>query len=101
MTRRGGGLALAALLLANAAAGRAGIAGQTPAFKSETRLVVLQATVLDQHGELVTSLDQRAFSVFENGKRQPITLFRKDDVPVSVGLLIDNSGSMRTIRPKV
>jgi VWFA-related protein len=74
---------------------------QTPAFHTETRLVVLQATVKNARGELVTNLDRGAFTVYENGKRQPITVFRRDDVPVSLGLLIDNSGSMRTLRTKV
>src|SRR5260370_4208648 len=72
-----------------------------PTFRAETRLVVLQATVRDVHGALVTDLDQGAFTVYENGQRQAITLFRRDDVPVSVGLLIDNSGSMRTARSRV
>ena len=76
-------------------------AGQTPSFRTETRLVVLHATVLNSRGGRVTDLDQRAFTVFENGKRQPITLFRRDDVPISVGLLIDNSGSMRPLRGRV
>jgi VWFA-related protein len=70
-------------------------------FRSATRLVVLHATVTNKHGELVTNLDERAFSIFENGKRQPLSLFRRDDVPVSIGLLIDNSGSMRSLRAKV
>ncbi len=52
-------------------------------------------------GELVTNLERGAFTVYENGKRQPITLFRRDDIPVSLGLLIDNSGSMRTLRSTV
>jgi VWFA-related protein len=78
----------------------AGVAGQT-VFRSEVRLVVLHATVTNDRGELVTDLDQRAFTVFENGKRQPIAIFRRDDIPVSVGLLIDNSGSMRPLRAKV
>jgi Mg-chelatase subunit ChlD len=39
--------------------------------------------------------------VFENGRRQPIALFCRDDVPVSLGLVIDNSGSMRSLRAKV
>jgi VWFA-related protein len=76
-------------------------AGQSPSFRTETRLVVLHATVVTGRGERVTDLDQRAFTVFENGKRQPITLFRRDDVPISVGLLIDNSGSMRPLRSRV
>ena len=75
-------------------------ARQTPApFHAETRLVVLPATVTNSRGEFVTDLDQRAFTVEENRKRQTITLFRRDDVPISVGLLIDNSGSMRSLRP--
>jgi Ca-activated chloride channel family protein len=73
----------------------------TPTFHAETRLVVLQAEVKNDRGELVTNLDRGAFTVYENGQRQPITLFRRDDVPVSLGLLIDNSGSMRTLRSRV
>jgi Ca-activated chloride channel family protein len=75
--------------------------GRQPSFRTETRLVVLHATVKNGRGELVTNLDQPAFTVFEDGKRQPITLFRRDDVPVSLGLLIDNSGSMRRLRSRV
>jgi VWFA-related protein len=77
------------------------LAGQAPAFRAETHLVVLHATVTNNHGERVTNLDPAAFRVFENGKRQPVTLFRRDDIPVSVGLLIDNSGSMRGVRARV
>jgi VWFA-related protein len=76
-------------------------AGQAPSFRTETRLVVLHATVLNNRGQRVTDLDQRVFRVFENGKPQPIMLFRRDDVPISVGLLIDNSGSMRPLRSRV
>jgi VWFA-related protein len=71
---------------------------QVPAFHTDTRLVVLHVTVRNRRGDLVTNLDRQAFTVYENGKQQPISIFRKDDVPVSVGLLIDNSGSMRAVR---
>jgi Ca-activated chloride channel family protein len=74
---------------------------QLPAFRAETRLVVVHATVRNERGELVTNLTKDAFAVYENGKRQAIALFRSDDVPVSLGLLIDNSGSMRTKRSRV
>src|SRR5207302_586002 len=67
----------------------------------ETRLVVLYATVRNERGEVVTNLDRGAFTVLENGRRQPIALFRRDDIPVSLGLLIDNSGSMRRKRERV
>jgi len=72
-----------------------------PTFHAEARLVVLHATVKNDRGELVTGLTRDAFTVYEDGKRQQITLFRRDDVPVSIGLLIDNSGSMRQKRVKV
>jgi VWFA-related protein len=62
---------------------------------------VVHATVRNSHGELVTNLDRPAFTVFENGTPQPITVFRRDDIPVSLGLLIDNSGSMRNVRQQV
>jgi Ca-activated chloride channel homolog len=78
-----------------------GLFAQQPVFRAETRLVVVHATVRNARGELVTSLERSAFTVYENGKRQPIAFFRRDDVPVSLGLLIDNSGSMRTLRSKV
>jgi VWFA-related protein len=76
-------------------------AAQQPAFRAETRLVVVHATVRNERGELVTNLERGAFTIYENGRRQPITLFRRDDIPVSLGLLIDNSGSMRTLRARV
>jgi len=76
-------------------------AAQAPQFRVETRLVVLHATVTNSRGESVTNLPQDAFTVRENGKRQPIRLFRRDDIPISLGLLIDNSGSMRLLRSKV
>ena len=78
-----------------------GTLAQSPTFKAETRLVVVHATVRNARGELVTTLERDAFTVYENGKRQPIAVFRRDDIPVSLGLLIDNSGSMRTLRSKV
>jgi VWFA-related protein len=83
------------------AAWSAALAAQQSTFHAETRLVVLRATVKNTHGAEVAGLDRDAFTVFENGRRQPITLFRHDDVPVSIGLLIDNSGSMRTLRARV
>ena len=72
-----------------------------PVFRSEARLVLLRATVRNQRGELVTGLDRDAFTVHENGRPQAITVFRRDDVPVSVGILIDNSQSMRGKRARV
>ncbi|PYQ92055.1 MAG: VWA domain-containing protein, partial [Acidobacteria bacterium] len=90
-----------ALALASTVAVRAVVAGQPAPFRAETRLVALRATVKNSRGELVTNLPQRAFTVYENGQRQPIALFLREDIPVSLGLVIDNSGSMRPLRSKV
>ena len=78
------------------------VAQQEPAiFRSETRLVLLHATVVDKSGHLVTNLGRNAFKVFENGVEQELKLFRREDVPVSLAIVIDNSGSMRDKRQKV
>jgi len=76
-------------------------AQQSPPFHAEARLVVLHVTVTNGHGERVTNLDRASFAVFEDGRRQPIAFFRSDDVPTSLGLIVDNSGSMRPLRPRV
>ena len=75
--------------------------GPTPPFRTNARLVVVHATVRNSHGDVVTTLQRNAFTVYEDGKRQSITLFEKDDAPVSLGMLLDNSGSMRLIRSNV
>jgi VWFA-related protein len=73
----------------------------TPTFTAETNLVVLHASVFDKSGKLLTNVPQSAFHVFENGVEQPIKGFRREDVPVSMGIVIDNSVSMRDKLPKV
>lgn len=70
-------------------------------FKKEVEEVVLHATVIDEKNRLVTTLDKSAFTVFENNQPQVITSFRHEDVPVAMGIVIDNSGSMREKRDKV
>jgi len=70
-------------------------------FRVDTRLVVLHATVVDKSGRMITTLPQSAFHVFENGVPQQVKLFKREDIPVSMGLIIDNSGSMRDKRQKV
>ncbi|MFB3915682.1 MAG: VWA domain-containing protein [Terriglobales bacterium] len=70
-------------------------------FKKQVEEVVLHATVIDEHQRLVTNLDRSAFTVYEDGKPQQITSFRHEDIPVALGILIDNSGSMRDKRSAV
>jgi VWFA-related protein len=75
--------------------------GTVPVFISDTRLVVCHTTVVDKAGKLVTNLKQDAFTVTENDVKQDILLFKREDIPVSMGLIIDNSGSMRSKRASV
>lgn len=75
--------------------------GDDAIFRSDTRLVVLHASVVDKSGKLVTNLAQNSFKVFENGSEQQIKIFRREDVPVSLGILIDDSGSMKDKRARV
>jgi VWFA-related protein len=70
-------------------------------FKKEVQEVMLHATVVDEQRRLVTNLDRAAFTVFEDGVAQKTTSFHRDDVPVAIGIVIDNSGSMREKRDKV
>ncbi|HWY48106.1 MAG TPA: VWA domain-containing protein, partial [Bryobacteraceae bacterium] len=75
--------------------------GDDVTFRADTRLVVLPISVADKNGKLVTDLKQNEFKVFENGIEQPIKIFKREDVPVSLGIIIDNSGSMKEKRQKV
>jgi Ca-activated chloride channel homolog len=70
-------------------------------FHKDVEEVALHVTVVDKDRHMVSNLDRDAFSVFENGKPQPITSFRHEDIPVAIGIVIDNSGSMREKRDKV
>jgi Ca-activated chloride channel family protein len=58
-------------------------------------MVVLPATVRDRQGRFVSELREQAFEVYEDGVPQRIRLFRHEDIPVTVGLVVDHSGSMR------
>ena len=76
---------------------------QSPAFvfKKEIEEVVLHATVVNDQNRLITGLARSNFVVYEDGKLQELTSFRKERVPVALGILIDNSGSMLPKRAKV
>jgi Ca-activated chloride channel homolog len=70
-------------------------------FRSQVEEVLLHATVVDEKQHIVTSLDKGDFSVYEDGHPQIITSFRHEDIPVAMGIVVDNSGSMREKRQKV
>jgi VWFA-related protein len=72
-----------------------------PSFSASTDLVVLHVTVKDHNGAHVTGLPQDAFSVSEGGRPQTIRFYTSDDAPVTVGLMIDNSGSMKPNRERL
>ena len=68
--------------------------GQSPQNPAG-QLVRLNVTVSDKSGNGITNLPQSAFTVWENGAPQQIKIFKQEDVPVSMGLLVDNSVNMR------
>ncbi len=70
-------------------------------FKKQVQEVVLHATVVDEQQHLVTGLDRKAFAIYENGAPETITSFRREDVPVEIGIVVDNSGSMRDKRGQI
>src|ERR1051326_5280787 len=75
--------------------------GEEYQIRVNTNLVVLHATVQDSKGALVSGLEKDSFHVFEDGALQQIKYFSHEDIPVTVGLVIDNSGSMRRKRAEV
>ncbi len=87
------------ILFAAALPGGAAWAQQAPnsgiVFRAEVSDVLVQANVLDKHGRSVNDLPASDFTIYENGVRQKVDTFSHDDTPVSVGILVDNSGSMR------
>jgi Ca-activated chloride channel homolog len=70
-------------------------------FKKDVDEVMLHATVVDDRQRIITNLDKTAFTVYEDGKPQDIISFHHIDIPVAMGVVIDNSGSMREKRAKV
>ena len=70
-------------------------------FRTEAREVILHATVVDDRNRLITSLTKPDFTVFENGQPQQIRQFKMEDFPVAMGIVVDNSGSMREKRDEV
>lgn len=70
-------------------------------FRAGTDLVALNVSAFDDRGQIINGLPKTAFRVLENGVQQDISVFRQEDVPVSLGLIIDVSGSMERKRERV
>jgi Ca-activated chloride channel homolog len=69
--------------------------------KVDVDMVVLRATAHNRENVPVSGLDKDDFQVYENGVLQPIKYFSHEDIPVTVGLVVDNSGSMKPKRSDV
>ncbi len=103
MTHHRSTLAVAALLTLTVLAS-SGLQGQQGSrreqtedgfrFRSGVELINVSATVTDQRGRFVPGLLKEDFSLYEDGQPQNITHFSADRVPVSLGLVLDASGSM-------
>jgi len=91
------------LLIAAVCSGAALVRGhqETQVFRSRSDLVVLHVNVFDGRSDAVPNLPQSVFHVVEDNTPQTLTFFNNEDVPVAVGLLIDNSTSMLTRRNMV
>jgi VWFA-related protein len=72
-----------------------------PVFSARSELVVLHVIVRDKSGSDVANLVSNAFTILEDGQVQTIQFFEQQDAPVTVGLLIDSSGSMWPVRDRV
>src|SRR5467141_458523 len=70
-------------------------------IKVDVNLVVLHTTVIDDRHRFADGLKSDNFRVFEDKVEQKLSIFKREDIPVSMGLVIDNSGSMRDKRPRV
>jgi VWFA-related protein len=76
-------------------------AQERPTFRANSELVVLHVSVRDRGGRYLTGLEKDAFTVIDDGKPQTLEMFSADEVPATVGFLIDNSNSMRPNRERV
>lgn len=70
-------------------------------LRVDVELVQLPVSVFDKDGRIIPGLSQDNFQVFEDNVKQDISLFKHEDIPLSLGLIIDNSGSMRNKRERV
>jgi VWFA-related protein len=75
--------------------------GPAHSIKQNVDMVVLHATVTDAKGNFVPGLKKNEFKVYEDKVEQTISVFQTQDIPVTMGLVVDNSGSMREKRAQV
>lgn len=88
MTRRWIGAATVALAIWTCAP------SADPQYRAGTHLVSVFATVTDRDHRLVPDLGKDDFSVYDNGRRQPLSVFSNDSQPITIVVMLDRSGSM-------
>ncbi len=71
------------------------LCAQTPRFRADVDQIVVYVAVYDEHGQLVSTLNKDDFEVYENKILQEVNYFGLDDIPSTIGIVMDNSGSMR------
>ena len=76
-------------------------ASQSPSFVSSTELVVMNVVVRDRQGAPIAGLPRDAFTVHERGSSRDIHLFAHQDEPITIGVVIDASGSMLANRTRL
>jgi Ca-activated chloride channel family protein len=95
-----GGVFTASILVITApwiAAAQKVPASEITPFRADATLVLVPVTVVDRHGAIVNGLSSESFTLTEDGVRQEIRSLSEEDVPVSMGIVLDLSGSMRTV----
>ena len=75
--------------------------GEPQTFRADVGLVLLDVSVTHKNGSFVSGLAKESFTVLEDGRPQRITVFDNNDLPVTVGILVDESGSMAPKRSDV
>lgn len=86
-------LVFAVVVLGGVALSTSG-AAQQATFRAGTRTVPIYATVTDDNGRLVPDLERGDFEIYDNGRKQDVTLFENAAQPISVVVMLDTSGSM-------
>jgi Ca-activated chloride channel homolog len=95
-----GPVLLSMCLLLPVAVAQAGDNNHAPTFAVDAPVVLVPTTVMDRKGAIVSGLPSDAFQVTQDNVPQQITSFGEQDVPVSVGIVFDTSGSMRSVLPQ-
>jgi Ca-activated chloride channel family protein len=90
-------VAVVVIAVVRPAGGQNHFTPSAPDFRADSSLVLVPITVVDRRGAIVNGLSSAVFTLTEDGVRQEIRSFSEDDVPVSLGIVLDLSGSMRRV----